>query len=144
MSRRLLSILLVLSVALNVSFVAGFLYVGRQLRALETSQGRAEWAAKKLGLHGAERQAFLSRHAGWRLELDRIQRERKAERDAFWQEAVKDDADRSAVQARLVPLLAVQREATVSGVDHLLRLFGTLTLPQRQALVKMLRQKEEL
>jgi hypothetical protein len=144
MSRRLLSILLALSVALNVSFVAGFLYVGRQLRALETSHGRAEWAARKLGLDGADREAFLSRHTGWRLELERIQRERKAERDAFWQEAVKDDADRGAIQARLVPLLAVQREATVSGVDHLLRLFGTLTLPQRQALVKMLRQKEEL
>ena len=143
MSRRLLSILLAFSVALNVSFVAGFLYVGRQLRALETREGRAEWAARTLRLDGARRQAFLDAHAAWRSEIEQFQRGRRTEMDAFWQEAVKDGADRAAVQARLLPLLEAQREATISGIDHLLRIFGTLTAEQRQRLVETLRRKQE-
>jgi uncharacterized membrane protein len=143
MNRRWTSILLAVSLVLNVSFVAGFLYVGRQLRALETRQGRAEWAARRLRLDPTQRRAFLQQHAAWRAELEAVQRRHQAETDAFWQEAVKDGADPAAVEARLRPLLEAQREATSGGVVHLLRVFATLTPAQRQALVELLRKKEQ-
>jgi hypothetical protein len=136
-------VLLTLSVALNVSFLAGFLYVGHELRGLRTPEGRAEWAARRLGLDETRREAFLREHARWRGELARIQQARKPEADAFWREAVRDDPDQPAVQERLVPLLQAQRDATVSGVDHLLRLFRGLTRAQREALADMLRKTEE-
>jgi hypothetical protein len=135
--------LLVLSVALNLSFVAGFLYVGRQLRALETREGRAAWAARRLHLDETQREAFLRQNAAWRSEVERRQRQHQAERDAFWKAAVEEGADPAAVRARLLPLLDVQRDAATSGIDHLLRVFATLTPAQRQALVEMLRKKEQ-
>jgi hypothetical protein len=143
MSRRTQSVLLTLSVALNASFLAGFLYVGRELRGLRTREGRAEWAARSLGLDEAQRDAFLREHAAWRAELDRMAQSRKAESDAFWREAVRDGADPAAVRARLEPLLDVQRQATVSGVDHLLRLFRGLTPAQRESLADMVRRRGE-
>jgi hypothetical protein len=141
-SRRALTVLLTLSVALNVSFVGGFLYVGRELRRLQTREGRAEWAARELALAGAQREAFLREHARWRGELARVQEARKSQMDAFWREAVRDDPDRAAIQERLAPLLEAQRDTTVSGVDHLLRLLRELTPAQREALSEMLRKAE--
>jgi Spy/CpxP family protein refolding chaperone len=142
MSRRLLSILLAVSAALNVSFLAGFLYVGRQLRALETWEGRAVWAARSLRLDDVQRQSFLRQSSAWRSQVEQVRREHQAEADAFWQEVVKDGADPAAVRARLLPLLETQRQAATDGVEHLLRVFDTLTPGQRQALVEMLRKKE--
>jgi hypothetical protein len=141
-SRRTTSILLAVSVALNVSFVAGFLHVGRQLRALETRQGRAEWAARRLRLDAAQRAAFLRQDAAWRTQLDAVRLRHRAEADAFWDEVVKDGADPAVVRARLLPLLERQREASSQGVDHLLQVFAGLTPAQRQALVGLLRQRE--
>jgi Spy/CpxP family protein refolding chaperone len=142
-SRRSLVVLLALSAALNLSFLAGFAYVRHQLRGLQTRAGRAEWAARRLDLDERQREAFLRDHERWRSELARVARARQAETDAFWREAVRDDPDRAAVQARLTPLLEAQREATVSGVDQLLRLFRGLTRAQREALAEMLRKNQE-
>jgi hypothetical protein len=136
------SVFLAVSVALNVSFVAGFLYVGRQLRALETREGRAEWAAGRLRLDRTQRQAFLREQAAWRSEVEEVQRRHRAEMDAFWQEAVKDGADPGSLRARLLPLLDAQRQAAADGVDDLLRVFATLTPAQRRALVEILRKRE--
>jgi uncharacterized membrane protein len=135
--------LLILSLALNVSFVGGFLYVGRQLRGLQTRAGRAEWAAGQLGLAASQRDAFLRQHAQWRAEIARVQQLRQAESDAFWREVVRDDPDRAAVERRLAPLLDAQRQTTISGVEHLLHLFRGLTKPQREALAEMLRKTEQ-
>ena len=143
MTRRVSAVLLALSVALNVSFVAGFLYASRQLRALETREGRAEWAARRLRLDGAQRQAFLRQSAAWRAEVERVERRHQAERDAFWRAATADGADPEAVRARLQPLLELQRQVATSGVDHLLSVFATLTPAQREALAEMLRKKEQ-
>ena len=143
MSRKPTTVALILSLGLNVSFVAGFLWVGHTLRKLDTMAGRAEWGARKLRLDDAQREAFFRLHGDWRSTLRRIHDERKAEVDAFWTEAVKDDADPEAVRARLAPLLEAQRQATAQGTEHLLRLFRLLTPAQRDALVEMIRKKEK-
>lgn len=142
MSRRTLAVALALSGTLNASFLAGFLWVGRTLRQLETGEGRARWAARQLRLDDAQRDAFLRLHADWRSAVRKVQRDHRAETDAFWAAAMEDGADPAAVKARLAPLLAAQRDTTVASIDHLLRLLRLLTPEQRRALVELIRKRE--
>jgi Spy/CpxP family protein refolding chaperone len=143
MTRRVTPILLALSVALNVSFVAGFIFAARQLRALETREGRAEWAARRLRLDDAQRESFLRLQGAWRSEVDQVRRRHQAEMDAFWQAAVQDGADAAALRAQLLPLLDAQRQTAADGIEHMLRVLATLTPEQRQKLVEMLRKREQ-
>lgn len=143
MNKKVLSALLAVSVALNVSLVAGALYARHALRKLETAAGRAEWAARKLELDAAQREAFLRLQTEWRATLRQVRDEHGAEIGVFWAEALEDAPDRQVLQGRLEPLLHVQRQTTVRGVDHLLRLLETLTPPQRRKLVELIRRKEK-
>lgn len=144
MKGKVLSGLVLLSVCLNVSFVAGFLYTRRALRKLETAEGRAEWAARKLGLDEGQRRAFGELHGEWRAVLEKVQREHGAEIEAVWAEAVKENPEPEALRARLEPLLDAQRRTTVQGLEHLVRVFKVLKPAQRRALVDMIRRKDRL
>jgi uncharacterized membrane protein len=137
-----LKVLLSLSVALNVSFLAGAFWVHRTLRSLETAEGRARWAAREVGLDRAQREEFLRLQREWNEVAQRMRSEKRAEADAFWSAALAERPDAAALRARLEPLLEAQRDGAVQGLDHLLRVFRVLSPDQRLALVELLRRKE--
>lgn len=143
MSRRVLIGLLAVSVALNASFVGGFLYYRHVLRTLETPEGRANWVARRFQLDQAQRDGVSRVSEEWRSLLARVQRDRGAEIEAFWTEVVKDDPDVESLRAKLEPLLEAQRQTTVEGVERMVRIFRLLPPPQRRELAEMLKKRKD-
>ena len=143
MKKRLPWILLALSVALNVSFVAGFLHVRGVLRKLQTPEGRAEWAADRLKLDGPQKATLERVSREWTLKMRQLQQAHADDLDAFWAEMIRGE-DKPVTRADLERLLEVQRTATVRSVEDLHRVWRSLNPDQRQALVRMIREKNKL
>ncbi len=143
MRKRLPWILLALSVALNVSFVAGFLHVRSVLRSLQTPEGRAQWAADRLKLEGPQRATLQRVSREWTLKMRELQQAHADDLDAFWAEMVRGE-ETAATRASLERLLEVQRTGTVRSLEDLRRILKDLNPDQRQALVRMVREKNKL
>ena len=143
MKKRLPWILLALSVALNVSFVAGFLHVRSVLRKLQTPEGRVQWAADRLKLEGPQRATLERVGREWTLKMRQLQQAHADDLDAFWAEMIRGE-DKPMAGAELERLLEVQRTGTVRSVEDLGRILKVLNPDQRQALVRMIREKNKL
>lgn len=141
MKSRLAWFLLALSLALNLSFVAGFFHVRNVLRQLETPGGRARWAADRLKLDRSQRGTFEQVTTERLEKLRALQRAHARELDAFWAEIVEDPR---AARISLERLLEVQRTVTVQSVDDLRLILEVLSPEQRRALVRMIRDRNRL
>ncbi|MCI0408893.1 MAG: Spy/CpxP family protein refolding chaperone [Acidobacteria bacterium] len=143
MSKRLVWIFLVLSLALNASFAVGFLYARKALRDRATPEGRARWAGKQLKLDASQRTSFEAIHQEWLQEMRQFQQSTRADQDAFWAAMLRDE-DPQKITASLERLFSLQTTATVESMEYLRRTMKLLTPPQRQALVEMIRSRRRL
>jgi Spy/CpxP family protein refolding chaperone len=144
MRRRMPWILLALSVALNVSFVAGFVYTGNLLRRLQTHEGRTQWAADRLKLDPVRREQFERLAEQWRNEMRARQDKNRAELAAFWAEMLGERRDREKILKMVEQAFPAQNQALLSSVDYLIWIFDLLTPEERKALAKMIQDRSRL
>ena len=141
MRSRVVWILLALSLALNVSFVAGFVHTRSALRGLQTREGRTRWIADRLKLEGERRKQFEQLAEEWRSQMRARQDESRAATEAFWAEMLRDRRDREKIRKMVERSFPAQGEALLWSADHLIRVFDVLSPDERRALATMIQDR---
>lgn len=132
---------LVLSLALNVCFLAGYVHTGRVVKRLQTHEGRAEWAARRLGLDEHQREEFMRLTAEWRAQMRDLQEARVADADLIWADLMGQATDPRKLQEAQARAAEAQRTGASLGTAYLVRMMRLLTPEQRQILAVMIRNR---
>ena len=135
MRARLAWILLAVSVAFNAFFAAGYLRARGRMGKARTMRGRAEIMAKRLDFDEAQQQAL-----GGLLDVAEALRERRAvERDAFFDELIKDAPDEKALEGYVTGESANQHR--LARLALMRKFVGMLRPEQRQRFVELVRKR---
>jgi len=143
MKRIALWLLLATSLAFNLAFVVGYVYVRDVVRQLGTAEGRVELVGRRIGVEPELRK-----------ECAAIERERIATRkaildaekpgiDAFFAEAVKDEPDMDKLRAMVDAGIDLHHRMLRNDLEHLMRIVVKLNPEQRRIMAAII-QKEDL
>ena len=143
MRRFALPLLLLTSLAFNVCFVGGYLYVRDIVRQLGTPEGRVELVGRRIGVDAELRRVCAA------IERERIDARRRileAEKtgiDAFYAEAVKDEPDMDRLRAMVDAGMDLHHRMLRNDLEHLMRIVAKLDPKQRKTMAAII-QKEDL
>jgi hypothetical protein len=136
MKRLVPWMLLVLSVAFNVSFAAAYF---RARGALATPSGRRRLVARMLELDARQRRELASLEAEKEAELQPLIEKIRPHRNRFWEEASKPDPDvAKAVGIATEDAAQLRRQAERVRIRFLLRIMKMLRADQKRKLARML------
>jgi hypothetical protein len=136
MKRLLPWLLLVLSVAFNVSFAAAYF---RSRRALSTPGGRRRLMARMLDLDAEQKKQLAVLEAEKEAELQPLLEKIRPHRSRFWEEAGKPDPDvERAIGIATEDAAQVRRDMERVRVRFLLRLMKMLREDQKRKLARAL------
>lgn len=131
----------VVSLIFNIVFALAYVRVRSVAQRLQTSEGRLELMVKHLKLDERQTAQFRQAQADIRAIIEQAMHANQQELDTFWAELASNHPD----QARLDTLLehfATERTAMNQQlVRRLVSFLPTLTPPQRQACLEVLRHK---
>lgn len=139
---RLLTCFLVLSAGFNVFFILGYVKTSRVLVQLRTPEGRVQLISDRLGLEQDQREQLAALMTELRSRQAEIKQANQAANDDFWYEIMKDEPDMQKV-ATLVAKSSQPLEASRQlGAEYLQEIMKVLDAGQRQALARMIREKD--
>ena len=122
MKTRILTILLVVSLAFNVFCVVGALYAKKQMQLAHSPQGRMELLIQELNLSDEQYERFQQRRSRM-----------GAKRQAFLAELIKDEPDQKLLESLALEKLALRQE-----------FMRDLSLEQRQKFVEIINKRFSL
>lgn len=136
MNKKVVWIILVISLAFNAFFLAGFQQASKQMASRKTFRGRAEAFARKLELDQEQHEQFQALLD----EAEQVREGRTPEREAFWNELIKNEPDKELLADYMYgKTMQDHRRATLG----LMRKFvGILRPEQREKFVELIQQKQ--
>ena len=140
----MLWILLVASLAFNVSFLLGFLHTRSTMRKAKTREGRAQLLADRLDLDEAQREAYEQIRKVVLAEWERLDRKYDADANnkAFWAEMAKDEPDANRVHELRTRAAVYRGEFERVRIDSLLELQRLLRPKQRLKLQEIIQARQ--
>ena len=138
--KKLLVILLIISVSFNVFFMLGYVHSRHAVKMLKTPEGRIEFISKKLKLNKEQELAY-AQFAG-QISMERLSQKNQHDTEIkiFWQEALKDNPDPQKIKAGLELHLALNQKLQPLKTDVLLRFLKILTPEQKRLYIAILRK----
>ena len=144
MKRRILWVLLVVSLAFNVAFLLGYLHALSTMRKSKTPEGRAQLLADRLELDGAQKEAYEQIRKAVLAEWERLDQEYDADANnkAFWAEMAKDEPDANRLHELRARAVEYRNEFERVRIDSLLKLQRLLRPEQRLKLRELIEDRQ--
>jgi Spy/CpxP family protein refolding chaperone len=140
--KKLLFILLIISVSFNVFFILGYARSRHVVKTLKTPEGRAEFVSKKLKLNQEQKAAFFQLGEKIGMEKLKMKEQHSKEIEIFWQELLKNNPDPQKISVGLELRSALDRELQPLQQDFLIKFLKILTPEQRKLFVNLLRKNK--
>lgn len=135
MNKKLMYILLAISLGFNVFFTVGFLHARKQIESGRTFRGRAERFAKMLQLETEQYKQFQELLA----EAEQVREIRRPQREAFLNELIKEEPDEKVLEDFL---LGESMQKHCRARLALMRKFAGLLRPeQRERFVEIIKKR---
>ena len=151
MSKRMLKILLILSLAFNLAVIAALVYAytsGRRQSLTEYSPSssnesivrrRCQRIAKALGLSGDHMALFEKRFMEFSSKREELRKMLMEERDELAEMLSAPESDMASIEKKIDRISQIQAELEKLDVRRLLQLKEVLTPEQKNAFMQMLR-----
>ena len=136
MNKKAVWIVLVISLAFNAFFLAGFQQSRKQMASRKTFRGRAEAFAQKLQLDEQQHEKFQALLD----EAEQLREGRTAKRDAFWKELIKDEPDEDLLADYMYGKTMQEHRRTTLALMR--KFVGILRPEQREEFVELIQQKQ--
>ena len=134
-------LVLVSSIALNASFLGGYLLAGSEADQVQEQGGATSVVADRLGLDTGQRALFQDLRGEARAEAAVLRRANTPIVDAFWDELSKSHPNDESLRS-FVEQVAVQNvEFTLRVATFMGRFLDALSLEQQGELIEMLRTR---
>lgn len=141
--KKLLVILLIISVSFNVFFILGYARTRHVVKTLKTPEGRAEFVSKKLKLNQKQKDAFFKLGEKIGVEKLKMKKQYSKEAEMFWQELLKTNPDSQKISAGLELRSALERKLLPLQHDFLIKFLTILTPEQKKLFVNLLSKNKQ-
>lgn len=142
MRRFALPLLLMTSLAFNLCFVGGYLYVRDIVRQLGTPEGRVELVGRRIGADPELRRVCAAIERERVDARKRILDEEKKGIDTFFAEAVKDEPDMERLRAMVDAGMELHHRLLLNDLEHLMRIVSKLDPKQRRTMAAIIQQED--
>jgi len=139
--RRVLLAVLVVSLVLNVCFVAGVAWTRLQTPPAGGSDGFFQRIPSELGLDDKQRAAFERYIAAMRGRNERMRQQVAPLFAAAWEEMAKPQANTAEITGSFDEIAARRQEAQRESVAQTLEFVSTLSPDQRRKFVALMRER---
>jgi len=140
MKRRLLWLLLIVSVCFNVFFLIGAAKARRTFQQLRTADGRARFVAERLDLDEDQTRAVGEVLRRQHIALKKLHDEHAADIEAYWDAALRTDRDSPPPDSMVERLAPMWKQGAVIRTACLREMLALLTREQQQAALDWLRK----
>lgn len=140
--KRSLLLLLVGSLCFNLFFAGAYIHTCSEIQKLKTPEGRNESVVKRLKLSKDQMERFVQLEEQLNEQTEMIKKDHRADIEAFWREAMKDNPDSQKVRELLDRLSDMRGKHGMLRAEILLAFLKVLTPEQKKLYVEMFRKKE--